>query len=457
MERLIYKYLSKLHQQGLADKEKVTFIALDAELFTNKPLREELLELSKLFEVMNINSILFSEPSEPYKSIINELTEENYLDQIIRPQFKDYKKNNSETIELDRITPLDCETRTFLHDIPVIKNFSFSSIAQALSIRKSAIIKNHGIIAYGTITPEQAYISYSSTCFAAFVKYFLDALNYFEYCSLKKINPNKRFLEAFKKIVQYLLNSGLIGETQNRTFKDILSCLLTNREKDYQFSASVSSNPQNEQDVINAILDTGKAVVKYRLVDSYFGNISYIFEDKIYISQTGSSMDELEGCIDAVSLDGSSSIGITSSSELSTHKNIYYKTGYNAILHGHPLFSVIMSMYCSYRNCQYFANRRICHIGCKEERLIYNIPIVSGEIGTGSKGIVNTVPLAIKYSGGVIVYGHGVFTSGKDNFYKPLSLLLDIEKICQREYFRRINDYIKLDIKHLFQCQLDTV
>ena len=65
------------------------------------------------------------------------------------------------------------------------------------------------------------------------------------------------------------------------------------------------------------MVKTGKELVKQRLVDSYFGNISYVRGETIYISQTGSSMDELEDCIDAVPLDGSSSSGITASSELS--------------------------------------------------------------------------------------------------------------------------------------------
>lgn len=454
LERLIAKYLSKLHLQGLADKEKAVFIALDAEFFSNKPLKDEVLELSKVFEVMNINAILFSEPLEPYRSIISELTDNAHYNQITTFQHEDCKisyHNDSALNALKRIIPMDCETRTFFHDIPVIENFTSSAIAKALSLRKSAIVKNRGIVTYGTVTPEQAYVSYSSTCFAVFVKYFFDSLIYFEYCFLRKIEPDKNYLETFKSILEYLTGTGFFGESDKETktydkieltITDILNRLHNDKKKAYYFSPSISSKPENEQEVIRMLSDTGKAVVKYRLVDSYFGNISYVFDNKIYISQTGSSMDELQGCIDAVPLDGSSTIGMTASSELSTHKNIYYQTGYNAVLHGHPRFSVIMSMYCPLSNCLYFKNRRICHRGCNEKRHISEIPVVSGEIGTGQTGLVNTVPSKMKKIGGVIVYGHGVFTSGEGNFLKPLSLMLDIERICQREYFQKINDYI---------------
>lgn len=78
MEKLIAKNINKPHSQGLADKDKAVFIALDDRLFSNKAIKNEALELSKIFEIMNIYSILFAEPAEPYKSIINEPTDNNY-------------------------------------------------------------------------------------------------------------------------------------------------------------------------------------------------------------------------------------------------------------------------------------------------------------------------------------------------------------------------------------------
>lgn len=397
MLRLIYKYLNKLHSQGLADKEDAVFLALDAELFSNKPVDNDVMKLSKVFDLMNINTILFSEPLEPYKDIINEIIR---YDRLCR--------------EEDKIIPMDCETRTFFHDIPVIDDFSPDKIARALSHRKSVIIRDKGIVTYGTVTPEQAFVSFSSTCFSTFVKYFFDSFIYFEDCALKKIKPDAGFVEMFNKIANKIQHSTLNIQ---------------------QLSSGI---PQTEDMVINMISEAGRAVVEHRLVDSYFGNISYIYENKIYISQTGSSMDELECCIDAVPLNGSSSVGITASSELSAHKNIYYETGNNAILHGHPKFSVIMSMLCEKKDCRYYLSRELCHKGCGEKRYAAGVPVVSGEIGTGPTGLAHTVPQAMKEGRGVIVYGHGVFTSGKDNFQKPFQMLMDIEKRCREEYFKMV-------------------
>ena len=94
--------------------------------------------------------------------------------------------------------------------------------------------------------------------------------------------------------------------------------------------------PIDEAGIIKAMDDAGKATVAARLVDSFFGNISFRKDSLLYISQTGSSLDELPGRIDCVPLDGSSTCELTSSSELSAHVKIYELTGDTAILHGHP-------------------------------------------------------------------------------------------------------------------------
>ncbi len=402
MEHLIGKYLNKLQSQGLADKDKAVFLALDAELFSNKPITNDVLQLSKVFELMNINTILFSEPSEPYRSILNELVSGQWS--VVSGQEGD---------GIEKIIPMDCETRTFFHDIPVISDFSPNAIAEALSHRKSVIVKDWGIVTYGVVTPEQAFVSFSSTCFSTFVKYFYDSLIYFENCYAEGTAPDNTYISNFNKIIHSPQPSA--PSLQPLTAK-----------------AS-----ENEDDVIKMLSEAGRAVVEYRLVDSYFGNISYVFDNKIYISQTGSSMDELECCIDAVPLDGSSSVGITASSELSAHKNIYLKTGHNAILHGHPKFSVIMSMHCLKEGC----DKSLCHKTCKEKRYVAGVPVVSGEIGTGPTGLMHTVPSAMKEGKGAIVYGHGVFTSGKDNFQKPFEMLMDIENRCREGYLEKLSEY----------------
>jgi len=64
-------------------------------------------------------------------------------------------------------------------------------------------------------------------------------------------------------------------------------------------SASLLKGPfYEEQEAHSAIIQAGRCTVENRLVDSFFGNISYLTGDTLHISQTSSSLDELEGDVD---------------------------------------------------------------------------------------------------------------------------------------------------------------
>jgi ribulose-5-phosphate 4-epimerase/fuculose-1-phosphate aldolase len=176
--------------------------------------------------------------------------------------------------------------------------------------------------------------------------------------------------------------------------------------------------------------------VESRMVDSFFGNISYRLGDTIFISQTGSSLDELEGHIDPCPVDGTSTTAITASSEFSAHKSVYNLTGRLAILHGHPKFCVILSMMCDREECP---GRGTCHTACKEKRYIDDIPIVPGEVGTGPTGLCNTLPPSLTGRGS-IVWGHGLFTTGAHDFRDAFASLIDVERKCLDAYQQRLTD-----------------
>jgi ribulose-5-phosphate 4-epimerase/fuculose-1-phosphate aldolase len=392
MKKVIDSYVSRIVSQGLADGDNITLIGLDAEFTANRPLPGINPELFRVFDRMNITSLLYAEPAEPYRSILG------------------YFASHGEK----RLVPTDCETRTFLHDIPLLHFLSADEIIGALAERKAAIVGGKGIISYGTVGPEQAFVSFSSVCFSTFVKFFTDVMFHLEGTACEKTENTTLLPEAYHEISKKI-TSGLSG------------C-----------EAIPASPPDSPDAVYEHLIITGRELVRQGLVDSYFGNISYIYGDTIYISQTGSSLDRLETCIDAVPLDGSSSSGITASSELSAHLSIYRKTGRRAIVHGHPKFTVIMSMSCRRQGCDI----SLCYRSCREERSVAGIPTVSGEIGTGPTGLVHTVPVAIKGKGAVIVFGHGIFSAGHDAFRPAFELMQDVEKSCMSEYFKKIQALI---------------
>ncbi|MFW6415460.1 MAG: class II aldolase/adducin family protein [Thermodesulfobacteriota bacterium] len=385
MQEIIQKYIHKLQDADLIEPGHALLGFLDADLVWNRQdPKNELLE--KIFNGININSLLFAPPKEPYRSIIDYLTR----------------------TEGRTISPQDCETRTFIHDIPVVSRLDPDLLLHALKTRKAVIVKDKGILTYGWVSPEQTYINYSSVCFACFVKFFSDYLRDYK---LGRDDPGQREIIA-----------------------NALSRLdpLPDNEK-----VKLKQGPfRDKGEVVLAMDEAGKKVVQYKLVDSFFGNISYLLEDCLYISQTSSSLDELTGHIDPCPLDNSTSAGITASSELSAHRDILKKTGHLAVLHGHPKFAVIMSMDCDKKaSCDQAGE---CHRRCREDRQVCGFPIVPGEVGSGPFGLCRTVPPAIEKDKGVIVYGHGVFTTGAKDFNQALKGLMEIEKTCLQEYKRRV-------------------
>jgi len=383
MKRLCEKYARKLTKQGLCSPGDPIIGGLDAKLVWNRE-DPRTAELTKIFDELSINSLVFSKPAEPFATIIDFLAS-RYPD-VIQPE--------------------DTETRTFLHDIPVCWEFSAKAIANKLRKRKSVIIPGEGIVSYGTVTPEQGFVFYSSTLFSCFVLFFSEYKKSVENGTIDT-NFKKAFDKSLKALPKYLIDSPKLAKGP---FED-------------------------EETALAAMAEAGRSVVEYGLVDSFFGNISYRHGNIIHISQTGNSLDELNGCIDPCPMDGSSTVGLTASSELTAHEDIYHRTKVDCILHGHPKFSVIMSMSCSKQNCKH---RGKCHINCTENRTIDGIPIVPGEVGTGPTGLCNTLPPAMESSGAAIVHGHGVFTSGQIDFNEAFKALLETEKLCRELYFKQL-------------------
>jgi ribulose-5-phosphate 4-epimerase/fuculose-1-phosphate aldolase len=384
MKQLIKKYVQKLYQSGLVNSGNALIGALDDECVWNQK-HERVSDLSMILTSLPINALIFATPKAPYNEIIHRLTQTHQT----------------------AIYPQDTETRTFLHEIPIVRTWNQSEIISALSRRKAVIIPGEGIIATGTLTPEQAFVVFSSICFACFVCFFVQIYNHA--CQGQ---------------------SDLIKADELLTLMDCL------QQCPDQLPELKKGPFDSEDNVYEAIIEAGYYTVVYGLVDSYFGNISYRFNDALYISQTASSLDELSGCIDPCPLDGSSCTAITASSEFSAHKQIVSNRHIQAILHGHPKFSVIMSMICSHRSeCK---NNGRCHTHCSRNRSMSEIPIICGEVGCGPYGLVHTLPAALKTNKAAIVYGHGVFTSGEIDFRSAFKRLAETERTSQKMYLKTI-------------------
>jgi ribulose-5-phosphate 4-epimerase/fuculose-1-phosphate aldolase len=405
MDDLIRKYADKLIHAGLAVSEgpgAPLIGGLDKALVWNRRA-PEIPVLTTVFEHLNINSLVHLRPGPPYDRIIGFLS-----DRALKGS--------------GRITPGDCESRTFLHDLPVADRYEAAPIVDALSRRKTVIIQSRktettspgpAVIVPGTVTPEQGFVHVSSVCFACFVKFLSDYL--------------------------WILKTGRTDPEMDAVYQQILPFLEESGPGAGHGIAHLVQGPfSDDTQVTEAMSQAGKQVVAHGLVDSFFGNVSYCLNHILYISQTGAALDELAGCIDPVPLDGSSSAGITASSELSAHLEIIARTGCRAILHGHPRFSVILSMDCDPDQKAACAFNTRCHTHCPVPRHIGTIPIVPGEVGTGPFGLCHTLPNAFDTSDTVIVYGHGVFATGDVDFIPAFSHMTAVETLCKNHYLDQV-------------------
>lgn len=293
------------------------------------------------------------------------------------------------------LVPHDSESRVSLHDIPLIRQGSsqdelLNLICAALKKRKGCIVEGIGMISHGALTLEQSYIAWSSLLHATTIKYLEDLLE-----------TGPMLQEEYSFLLSYR-----IEHLKPLSYPDKSFC----------------NKPLLPSEIPAEMSLAGKTMVHMGLVDSFFGNSSYATDDTLFISQTSARLDELEGQIDAVPFDGSSTAGITASSELPAHHAIIKATGCKAIVHGHPRFPVIMSFFATAGNYE----------GIEQ---IGRFPVVGGEGGTG--GLAETLPRAFCLTGAkaVIVRGHGVFAISSTGFGEALTLLIEVEEHCRENYF----------------------
>lgn len=381
------KYSAKLLRDGTAVPDSIRFYRLDDEVTASRN-DEWLPFFTRVFSGLNVAALLFAKTLLPFADLL-----------IARSSG-----------EINRLVPKDSETRVFLHDIPFIRSSEWRGlprealadrIAALLRERKAAIIQDLGVVAAGGVTVEQSFIGFSTIVHTTTVKYLLDLLT-----EGFRLPEERTVFEHFK---QRHGNTGVAA--------------------DLPFAPGPL---QGREAILEELCRVGRYTVEQGYVDSFFGNISYFDGSTIYISQTASSLDELEGHIDPVPLDASSTAGLSASSELPAHRAIYLSTNARAVLHGHPKFSVIMSMLCEERHCAI----EDCHRRCDRPRSACGIPIVAGETGAG--GLAKTVPAAVQAAGVCLVYGHGVFAAGAKDLAGAFRLMADAEMRCRKEYFTRM-------------------
>lgn len=376
MEALLARYALRLQAEGSAHPGRIALACRNDVITAFGP--SDLTELATQFlKQAPVAAVVLAEPLLPYPQL------------LLKRALPD----------LSAITPRDSESRTSLHDIPLVAAQPATALpaalAAALRCRKGCIIDGIGLAAQGALTVEQAYIAWSSLYHASFIKYLED-----------------------------LLQFGMVLPEEQA----VIDQLCDTRSEPLPLPPQPSFRSgtlQSADEIIDELAKVGRATVSQGLVDSFFGNISYAGPDALYISQTSARLDELEQQVDPIRYDNSSTAGITASSELPAHRAIATATGCRAVLHGHPRYPVVMS----------FFSAPTAQDGIEE---VCGFPVVGGEGGQG--GLAQTVPhaFAMTKAAAVIVRGHGVFSVGREDFRDAFAALVEVEQCCRAEYGRRL-------------------
>jgi L-fuculose-phosphate aldolase len=146
----------------------------------------------------------------------------------------------------------------------------------------------------------------------------------------------------------------------------------------------------------------GRKTVVSGLTSSRFGNISLCRGEKIFITRTGSMLDELDQTqVVEVDLRGPCDRDKEASSETSVHRAIYLSTNAKAIIHTHSPFAVALSLL----ECDVV-------VPLDREGLFFlgAMPIVEGLFGTDE--LAKALCSGLQSHKACIARGHGVFAPG---------------------------------------------
>lgn len=184
-------------------------------------------------------------------------------------------------------------------------------------------------------------------------------------------------------------------------------------------------------EIINEMIKFGKKAVEHGLISSHFGNISVRIGESMYITRSGSMLDELSPRdIVKVPISGASPLDLIASSELKVHRIIYQHTSAMSIFHTHSPFAVVLSL----------DNDEIVPYDSEGQYFLHSIPVVTGGIGTEELG--KNLAEALKHRKAAIAKAHGVFAIGK-MLEEAFVYACMVEHSCKVVYYYQIKKTIE--------------
>jgi L-fuculose-phosphate aldolase len=160
-----------------------------------------------------------------------------------------------------------------------------------------------------------------------------------------------------------------------------------------------------EEDAFTAFRDIGRDLFVRGLVSSHAGNMSIRAKEGIYITRTKSMLGRItRGDLVRVDAVGPDPSDARASSELIVHRAIYEATGSTAVVHAHPPYATLLSMF----------QDELVPVDSEGCYLLQRVPVkkIDRQVTVGLPESARIISEALKAHEIVMLRGHGSFARG---------------------------------------------
>ncbi|MCX8172483.1 MAG: class II aldolase/adducin family protein [Archaeoglobaceae archaeon] len=168
--------------------------------------------------------------------------------------------------------------------------------------------------------------------------------------------------------------------------------------------------------MIQDAIKIGKMLFNSGLVDGASGNISFRIGEKILITKSGANLD---------SLNEDSFVEISdarASRDRLVHSIIYEKKDYNAVIHCHGVFNVVLSL----------LKEKITPVDLEGRLFLGELTVVSEKFGT--QEYAESIANVVKAKGVAIAKAHGIYSAGRD-LVEAFNMACYAEHSCEILYY----------------------
>lgn len=176
--------------------------------------------------------------------------------------------------------------------------------------------------------------------------------------------------------------------------------------------------------MIKEAIEVGRLLFQSRLIDGASGNLSFRENGRIVITRTGANLESLEES-DFVLIDSPKA-----SRDRDVHMEIYETSDFNAVLHCHGVFNVVLSL----------KKDVIFPLDLEGKLYFGKIEVAKEEFG--KEGYAKEIAEKIRKNGVVIARGHGIYSAGK-NLREAFNKACYVEHSCEVLYYSELLDKLE--------------